>query len=297
MTAFRNLLLATLILSIGAAALAQDDDKESLKIEALQALMSAPPERALPIVAKVLKGNGSADLKQHALFVLGQIDLPEARALLLETARTGDVELRREAIRAIGIGGDPEALKELAAIYAGGDADTKNAVLEALLIADDRKGVYEIAASTKDPEEFEKAVEKLGAMGATDELRALRDRAVGAEALIHAYAIAGDVESLTALATDSSNPERQMQAIQGLGVAGGDKVGEVLLKVYRTSGSADVKGAALNGLMIAGDDQAVLELYRSSNDADEKRKLLQTLVNMDSDAVWSIIDKTLEEGQ
>jgi len=78
---------------------------------------------------------------------------------------------------------------------------------------------------------------------------------------------------------------------------GGDKVGGVLVNVYRNSSSEDVKAAALNGLLIAGDDKSVLELYQSSKDADEKRKLLQTLVQMDSDAVWSIIDKTLEGGQ
>jgi HEAT repeat protein len=297
MKAFRTALVATAILSIGSAAIAQNADTESLKMEALRALMSAPPERALPIVAKVLKGNGSDELKRQALFVPGQIDLPEARTLLLDTARTGDTELRREAIRAIGIGGDRDALKELGPIYAGGDQDTKEAVLEAYLIADDRKGVYDIAANTKDPEEFERAVEKLGAMGATDELRSLRDHSVGGEALIHAYAVAGDVESLTAMATDGSNPERQTQAIQGLGIVGGDEVGGVLVNVYRNSTSEDVKAAALNGLLIAGDDKAVLELYQSSKEADEKRKLLQTLVQMDSDAVWSIIDKTLEGGQ
>src|SRR5262245_52196501 len=175
MNAFRKALLAAAILSIGSIALAQNDDTESLKLEALKALMSAPPERALPIVAKVLKGNGSDELKKQALFVLGQIDLPEARTLLLETARTGDVQLRREAIRAIGIGGDPSALAELGTIYSGGDEDTKDAVLEAYLIADYRKGVYDIAARTQDSHEFEMAVEKLGAMGATDELRSLRD--------------------------------------------------------------------------------------------------------------------------
>jgi HEAT repeat protein len=297
MNALRNVLLTTLILSLGSTALAQGDDKESLKMEALQALMSAPPERALPIVAKVLKGNGSDELKEHALFVLGQIDLPEARTLLLETARTGDVELRREAIRAIGIGGDHDALKDLGSLYAGGDRDAKEAVLEAYLIADYRKGVYDIAANTKDPDEFEMAVEKLGAMGATEELRALRDHGVGTEALIHAYAVSGDVESLTALATDGSDPERQIEAIQGLGVAGGDEVGKTLVNIFRSASSDDVKTAALNGLMIAGDDKAVLELYQGSTNAEEKRALMQTLVNMDSDAVWSIIDKTLEDGQ
>jgi HEAT repeat protein len=291
------LLPGILILSIGASAVAQTDDQESLKMEALKALMSAPPERALPIVSKVLKGNGSDDLKKQALFVLGQIDLPEARTVLIETARTGDEELRGEAIRSIGIGGDPAALAELGAIYSGGDEDTKDAVLHAYQIADYRKGVYDIASKTQDPDEFENAVQMLANMGATEELRSLRDRNVSAEALIHAYAISGDVESLTALALDGSDPERQMQAMHGLGIAGGDEVGEVLVKIYRSSNVPDVKEAALNGLMISGDDKSVLELYRSSNDPEEKRELLQLLVHMDSDEVWSIIDKTLENGQ
>jgi HEAT repeat protein len=298
MNAFRNALLVALaVSSIGAVAIAQPDDEERLKMEALQALMSAPPERALPIVAKVLKGNGSDELKEHALFVLGQFDLPEARALLIETARTGNEQLRRQAIRAIGIGGEKDALQELGNIYAGGDEDTKEAVLEAYMIADYRKGVYDIAATTQDPDEFEMAVDKLGAMGAKEELRSLRDRPVAGEALIHAYAVAGDVESLTVLALDKSNPERQMQAMHGLGIAGGDKVAGVLLDVYRNSDSAEVKEAALQSLMIAGDEEALLEIYRASNNAEEKRELLQILVNMDSDAVWGIIDQTLEDKQ
>ena len=67
-------------------------------------------------------------------------------------------------------------------------------------------------------------------------------------------------------------------------------------ELQRISGLT-VREAALEGLMIADDDEAVLELYRSSNDPAEKRELLQMLVNMDSEAVWSIIDETLEDGQ
>lgn len=278
-------------------ALAQTDEAESLKIVALEALVSAPPERALPIVTKVLKGDGSDELKKRALFVLSQIELPEARQLLVETARTGSPALRHEAIRSMGIDGDPKLMEELAGIYASGDKDTKEAVLEAYVIADYVKGVYDIAATTQDPEEFEEAVEKLGAMEALDELRSLRNRPGSGEALIEAYAVAGDVESLAELARDGSNPERQAQALQGLGVAGGADARNVLIEVYRSSSVPDVKEAALEGLMIADDDQAVLELYRASTDAAEKRELLEVLVGMESDAVWEIIDKTLEDGQ
>lgn len=297
MTGFRKFILAALIMSIGAHASAQTDEAENLKMSALEALISAPPERALPIVTKVLNGDSSAALKERALFVLGQIDLPEARTLLVETARTGDQNLRPEAIRMIGIGGHPEALAALADIYAAGDGDTRDAVLEAYLIADDTNAVYQLATNTQDPEEFEKAVDTLGAMGATEELRALRDRPGAAEVLIDAYAIAGDVETLSAMATDGSDPERQAQAIHGLGIAGGDDTGELLVGIYRDTQEPDVREAVREALLIADEDEAVLELFRASTDAAEKRELLKTLVIMDSDAVWDLVDATLENGQ
>ncbi|MEX2124828.1 MAG: HEAT repeat domain-containing protein [Woeseia sp.] len=297
MTALRKFILATLIVAISSPAIAQTDEAEGLKMTALEALISAPPERALPIVTKVLSGDSSTALKERALFVLSQIDLPEAQTLLIETARTGDRNIRMEAIRMIGVGGNSKALADLAEIYTAGDGDTREAVLEAYLIADDKDAVYQIAANSQNPREFEKAVNVLGAMGAMEELRALRDRPGAAEVLIEAYAVAGDVETLTALATDSSDPERQAQAIHGLGIAGGNEVGDVLVGIYRDTEVPDVKEAALEGLMIGDYDQAVLELFRASDDAAEKRELLETLVIMDSDAVWEIIDKTLENEQ
>jgi HEAT repeat protein len=297
MSAFRKSIVATLIIGISSLAFAQADDADSLKMSALEALIAAPPERALPIVTKVLSGDSSPALKERALFILSQIDLPEAQNQLVETARTGDTKLRLEAIRMIGIGGNAGALAALRDIYAAGDGNTKDAVLEAYLIADDKGAVYQIAVNSQDPQEFENAVQMLGAMGATNELRELRDRPGSGEVLINAYAVAGDVESLTALANDSSDPERQAQAMHGLGIAGGSEVGEVLAGIYRTSDVPKVREAALQGLLIAGDDQAVLELFRASDDPAEKRELLQTLVMMDSDSVWDVIDTTLENGQ
>jgi HEAT repeat protein len=297
MTDFRKLLLAALIMSIGAQAPAQTDDAERLKMSALEALISAPPERALPIVTKVLAGDSSVALKERALFVLSQLDLPEARTLLIETARSADGDIRLEAIRMIGISGEPEALAALADIHATGDDDTREAVLEAYLIADDKDAVYQIAANTEDPGEFEDAVDILGAMGATEELRALNDRPGMAEVLIGAYAVAGDTETLAAMANESSDPRRQAQAIRGLAIAGGDDIGEVLLGIYRNTDVPEVKEAVLEAFLIADQDEAVLELFRASTDAAEKRELLQTLVIMDSDAVWDLVNSTLDNGQ
>ncbi|HEX2139077.1 MAG TPA: hypothetical protein VHG33_05135, partial [Woeseiaceae bacterium] len=85
-------LLACLLLGVGAAAAAQtesaatSEESEQLKIAAVEALMSAPPERALSILTRVLEGEGSDELKERALFVVSQIDLPQAQELLRQTA-------------------------------------------------------------------------------------------------------------------------------------------------------------------------------------------------------------------
>ena len=285
-----------LLIALSASiAFAQTDDAEALKVTALEALIAAPPERALPIVRKVLDGDGSDELKSRALFVLSQIDRPEASEVLIDAARNGSGELRLDAVRMIGISGNTNAMAGLSEIYAAGDDEVREAVLEAYLIAGDTEAVYQIALNTNSPDEFGDAVELLGAMGAMDELRALRSRDGMSEELIQAYAIAGDIESLLALATDDSDPERQARALEGLAIAGGDEVNDDLVSIYRNSSSADVKDAALQAMLIAGHDEGVLELYRESQDPAEKRELLEVLVVMNSDAIWDVIDATLGE--
>jgi hypothetical protein len=53
----------------------------------------------------------------------------------------------------------------------------------------------------------------------------------------------------------------------------------------------------MEGLLISGDDESVLQLFRQSRNDEEKADLLETLVMMDSEAVWDIIDATLENGE
>jgi len=293
---FPKLILATLALTISGTAIAQSDDAEQLKIAALEALVSAPDEKALPIVSKVLAGDHSDEVKSRALFVLSQIDLPESQAILLDTARTAEGDLKHQAIRMIGIGGNPDALKGLAEIYSNGDANTKESVLHAYMISDDVDSVYALAASAVSDEEFESAVHTLGVMGATDRLRSLPDRPGASESIIHALAIAGDYEGLRAYAVDASNPERQLEAIHGLGIVGGEEVGPTLIEIYRGTDNNDVREAALHGLFVADHDTLVLELFRESTNSEEKADLLRILVMMDSDAAIEAIDAALAGG-
>ncbi|MDH5455381.1 MAG: HEAT repeat domain-containing protein [Gammaproteobacteria bacterium] len=300
MNRITRLALGTVLLLLATGSLAQTaagNDADSLRMAALEALITAPPERALPIVDKVLAGNHSAELKERALFILSQIESPESQARLLAFASDSQGELRTEAIRMIGIGGDETALASLGDIYRSGDAGVRDAVLEAYLIAGDADAVFDIATSTQDEEAFSNAVGMLGAMGAHTQLRELRNRAGLSDSLIEAYAISGDADSLRELAMNDSNPAMQLKAIEALGIVGGADVSQLLVDLYRRTTNDDVRDSALQGMLIAGHDAGVLELYRNAKDAAEKRRLLEYLVIMDSDAVWDLIDTALEGAQ
>jgi len=293
-------IVVVIALTICDVTLAQDDevsDADELKITALEALISAPPERALPLVTKVLQGNHSDEVKESALFILSQIETPEAQALLLDTARQSSGDLQIDAIQMAGIGGDPDTLAALRDIYTNGDSDVREAVVEAYLIAGDNQAIYEIAVAAESEDDFESAVEMLAAMGAMDELRSLLDSRGPSEGLVEAYIIADDFETLNTMAMDGSNPDVQIQAIEGLGIVGGEQANTVLLEIYRGADNADVKEAAMDGMLIADYDEGLLALYRESQDTAEKRDLLEYLTRMDSDEVWALIDDALEEQQ
>lgn len=299
MKTLTKIILASAALLMTTASAAQDtnrDDTEELKIAAVEALITAPADKALPVITKVLAADHSNEVKEAALFILSQIDKPEAQALLLKFAREQSGELQLGAIRMIGIGGDREALASLKSIYDSGSTDAREAVLEAYMIAGNKQAVLDIAVSAKG-DDFENAVDMLGAMGAREELRALRAQTGASETLIDAYAVSGDFDELQKMALDGSDPEMQTHAIEALGIIGGDAVNTTLVQIYRDAKTDEVREAALDGMLISGHDEGVLELYRAASNPSEKKELLEYLVIMGSDDVWTIIDSALEGNQ
>ncbi len=290
-TLAKHLLIISALL-FAAPAIAQSSASDELKLAAVEALITAPDDKALPLIQKVLAGNNSDEVKEAALFILSQIDMPEAQSTLLKFAHEEGGELRLEAIRMIGIGGG-EGLLNLQGIYDAGDSEAREAVLEAFMIAGDKQSVFDIAKRAEG-DDFEEAVEMLGVMGAQDELRELRSTRGTSEALIEACAISGDFECLSELAADGSDVEMQAEAIEAMGIIGGDQVDAALVEIYKNSSNEDIREAALDGLMISGNDAGLLELYRASNDPSEKKDLLEYLVMTGSDEVWAIIDSALD---
>jgi HEAT repeat protein len=294
MRALYTILTALLLVASGVTFAQKPTEQEELALAAMEGLMSQPSERALPIIKKVLAGQQTTLIKQRALFVLSQIETPEAGEILLQTSRSTDAALRREAIRSIGIGGNDKSLAGLLEVYKAGDDEVKKEVLEAWMIAGRKQEVYQAALNAKSEDEASEAIHMLSVMGAVDELRKLGDRPNASGKLVEAYAISGDLQSLRKIAEGNGDPGVRAEAVQKIGIISNDAARAALHEIYARATDKEIKDAALQGMLIADDDKGVLALYRSATTPEEKRALLRTLTMMDSDAAIEAIDAALE---
>ena len=262
--------------------------------------MMARAEKALPLVQKVLQADHADDVKSRALFVLSQIDLPEAQEILVDYARNADSPLQADAIRMIGVSGDAQAMGALVDIYQSGDAEVRRQVLSAYLISGDKEAIYNIALNAQSDEEYDDAIRMLGSMGATVELRRLYEQGEHGESLVQAYAITGDFDGLVSLMEDAEadgDVELQAKAISQMVIIGGEHAKGRLVQLYSDAEQDHVRDAALQGLMISGADDSLLMLYRNTDDIEQKRALLQALMATGGDAAMEAIDAALEGNQ
>lgn len=112
---------------------------------------------------------------------------------------------------------------------------------------------------------------------------------------MEAYAISGDLQSLRKIVDSNAEPRLRAEAVQKIGIIGGDAARGALREIYSRSADREIKDAALQGMLIAGDEQGVLTLYQGATTTDEKRRLLRTLTMMDGDAALKAIDAALED--
>lgn len=277
----------------GAATSAGDADLAEIAVEGL---MHAPPERALPLLKKVLRGQQPEKVKRRALFVLSQLDSAAALTELVDIARSGDAALRGEAIRMLGVSGDDKALSELSALYKSAAPAEKQEVLQAWLIADRKDLVFAAARDESDATLRHQAIQLLGAMDATAELKQLLPSVKDAKLqneIVQALGVAGDVEALTQIAATHADEATRLEAYRAIGVSGGSKASAALVGLYAKASSTAQRDAILQGLLIADDAKAMTGLYKTAKTKEEKQQILRMLTAMGDDAAMDIIEQEL----
>ncbi len=274
-----------------------DDD---VKVIAIQSLMHTDPEKAFPLLEKIVKGGSyTKKMKQQALFILSQSSSPRAQTLLANIARgNANPEIQEEAIRYLGIAGGQRNGQLLAEVYASPNAGTevKGEVLKAWMISGNKARVLEAAKTEKNLELREDAIRLLGVMGARAELASMYATETSRqmkEEIIQGLFIAGDYTRITELATNEKDTKLRAEAIQKLGLMG-KKSAPALLGFYAT-GDHEVKEAVINGLFVMGNAKALIELARKETNRQMKKEILQKLSVMGSDDAVAYMLELLEE--
>jgi HEAT repeat protein len=259
---------------------------EDLKLMALTGLVNSDPERAIPMIEKLLQGNQSPKLKERALFVLAQSDNAKARQILLQAARNGNPELQMKAIHYLGIMGSKENRQVLADLYASSnDAGVKRAVLHSFMVSGDRDHLLQAAKSEKNADLRMEAIHQLGISGGQSELWQLYQAEPTVEVketILHSMFIGGNSEKLVEVARGEKDVRLRRAAIHSLGLMGGEHTGAALVSMYSSESDAGVRGEIVNALFIQGNAKALVDLARKENNLEMKKAIVGKLSIMGS---------------
>ena len=67
------------------------------------------------------------------------------------------------------------------------------------------------------------------------------------------------------------------------------------MALYPKADTPELREAVLQGLLVAGDQKAMIQLYRSAKSNEEKKELLRKITVLGDDAALDLIDSTLKQ--
>jgi len=260
---------------------------EDLKLLALNGLMNSDPDRAIPMIAKLLQGSQPPKLQERALFVLAQSDNAKGRQILLQIARAGsNPDLQMKAIHYLGVMGSKENRQVLSDLYAGSnDVNVKRAVLHAFMVSGDRDHLLQAAKSEKNADLRVEAIHELGVSGGQAELWQLYQTEPSVEVkvqILHSMFIGGNTTNLIEVARHEKDPRLRKAAIHSLGLMGGEQTGAALVSIYSSETDPALRGEIVNALFIQGNAKAMVDLARRETNPEMKKMIVSKLAIMGS---------------
>jgi tetratricopeptide (TPR) repeat protein len=263
-----------------------DENNDDIKLMAINSLMRADPDRAIPLLENLLKSGSSPRLKDRALFVLTQSKSPKAEQILADYAKgAGNPDLQLRAVRYIGVSGTAESQQQLAAIYASSnDTAVKREILRSLGAAGARDQLFNAAKNEKDAGLRAEAIRQLGAMRAVDQLARLYTPDSAPEVkteIVRALMVSGASDRLLELVRSEKDQNVRAEAIRSLAVTK-STTAETLVGMYTADTDARTKRELVNGLFVRGDAKQLVELARKESDPAMKKYIVQELSQMNS---------------
>jgi HEAT repeat protein len=273
---------------------------EELKLLAIQSLMNSNPEKAVPLLEKIIMGNYSPKLKDRALFVLSQSDSDKAQQILMGMAKANaQPDLQKRAIRYLGMNGNGRNRAVLKEIYnSSTDVGVKKSVFQAWLMCGCKEDVAALARTEKNPELRREAMRYLGMMGGRAELLEFYKTSPDAEtreAAVGAMLLCGCAHELAQIVQTEKDPNVLDKAINTLGLVGGDESLTALTRVYSSQADLSVKKKVVNALFLHGAGKEMVALARKETNPELKKSLIQKMSLMSSpeisDYMMEILNK------
>ena len=266
----------------GAPVNPSSEPDEELKLLALNGLMMAEPDKALPVLQKLLAGSSSPKIKERALFILVQNPSPEGRKMLSDFARnSSNPDLQLKAVRYIGMMGSSDARKELASIYSSSsDIRLKQAILQGFMLSGSKEFLLNAAKTEQNPELRHDAIRQLALTGGQDELWQLYESERSPEnkqAILKSMFLGGNSPKLVEIARDEKDPKLRIAAIKSLGLMGNNGQGDVLVSIYRSNQDREVRDAVLNALFLQQNGKALVDLARNEKDPRMKEEIVKKM--------------------
>jgi len=270
--------------STGQPASTAQDSNDDLKLFAINSLMNGDPERAVPQIEGILKGNSSPKLKDRALFVLTQSQSPQAQQILMNYAKgAGNPDLQVRALRYIGMTGTSDARKQLLSIYNGSnDAAVKRQIIQSFLMSNDKDDLVSLAKNEKDQDLRQTAIRQLGAMRAVDQLMQLYAAESSPEIkkeIIRSLFVGGAHDKLLEIVRSEKDQSVRGEAIRNLAMTQGVS-GDALSGMYTAETDTKVKRELITGMFVRGDAKLMIDIARKETDPAMKRFIVQQLSMM-----------------
>ena len=292
------------------------DEETDVRVAALNALMEMDPERALPVLEKVLARRDacSATLREKAVFIVADGESPRATDILLEVARTDpDPEVRGHAVFWLSEVDDERAVDALEQILLESqDNDLREKALFALSENDSERAgqiLRRYALDTSQPEEVrEKALFWYAESQSGGDVAFLRElfQRVESESLrqqvLFAASETGDPESvewLMEIASDAGQPiEIRKQALFWAGEAGEGTVEPRLLALYDDMTEPELKDQLLfvySELDTPDSIDKLFEIASTETDPELRKQALFWLGESDDPRVPEFLEELISQ--
>jgi HEAT repeat protein len=275
-------------------------EDDELKMIAINSLMHSDPEKAFPLLEKIVKGGTtSKKIRERALFILSQSGSTRAQALLGDIARgNSNPDMQKQAVRYLGLSGSAANRQLLYDMYSSAaSVEVKKEILHAFMLSGDKTHVVNAARNEKNSKLRGAAIHTLGIMGGRAELAQMygteSDRDVKEE-IIQALFISGDAAKIGELARGEKDPQLRKEAIQKLGLMGGNTA-PTLLQIYANDNDADVKEAVISAFFLQGNARALIDLSKKETNKQLRKEALQKLSLMNDPEALEYMLQILNE--